>query len=156
MDTTTDQPDYLTDAVTRLERAVANIGALRLKPWRMTLSGYAALKILERQPHVSLAQLSRRCFVKSQTMTRIVAELERREWVERSPHPESERAISLALTPAGRASLAEMAAEVDKIESTLGAELEPGQFPELVATLRRCAVAVEAEIKDARRAARRS
>jgi hypothetical protein len=47
-----------------------------------------------------------------------------------------------------------MAAEVDKIESTLGGMLEPGQFPELVATLRRCAVAVETEIKDARRASR--
>lgn len=131
---------------------MANIGAMRLKPWRMTLSGYAALKILERQPNLSLAQLSRRCFVKPQTMTRIVSELERREWVERSPHPESERAMSLALTPAGRTSLTEMAAEVDKIESTLGGMLEPGQFPELVATLRRCAVAVETEIKDARRA----
>lgn len=154
MDSATGQPDYLTDAVTRLERAVANIGAMRLKPWRMTLSGYAALKILERQPNLSLAQLSRRCFVKPQTMTRIVAELERREWVDRSPHPESERAMSLALTPAGRASLAEMAAEVDKIESTLEAMLEPGQFPQLVATLRRCAVAVETEIKEAHQANR--
>jgi DNA-binding MarR family transcriptional regulator len=154
VDTAAGQPDYLTDAVTRLERAVANIGAMRLKPWRMTLSGYAALKILERQPNLSLAQLSRRCFVKPQTMTRIVAELERRGWVDRSPHPESERAMSLALTAAGRASLSEMAAEVDKIESTLGGMLEPGQFPELVATLRRCAVAVETEIKDARRASR--
>jgi DNA-binding MarR family transcriptional regulator len=154
VDTTADQPDYLTDAVTRLERAVANIGAMRLKPWRMTLSGYAALKILERQPNLSLAQLSRRCFVKSQTMTRIVADLERRNWVERSPHPESERAISLALTPAGRASLGEMAAEVDKIEATLAGMLEPGQSPEMIAALRRCAVAVEAEIKDARKANR--
>ncbi|WP_236790871.1 MarR family transcriptional regulator [Amycolatopsis sp. GM8] len=154
MDIAAGQSDYLTDAVVRLERAVANIGAMRLKPWRMTLSGYAALKILERQPNLSLAQLSRRCFVKPQTMTRIVAELERREWVDRSPHPESDRAISLALTPAGRASLGEMAAEVDKIESTLGGMLDPGQFPELVATLRRCAVAVEAEIKHARQANR--
>ena len=74
------QPEYLTDAVTRLERAVANVGAMRLKPWNMTLSGYAAMKILDRQPDLSLAQLSRRCFVKSQTMTRIVSELERRGW----------------------------------------------------------------------------
>lgn len=145
------QPEYLTDAVTRLERAVANIGAMRLKPWRMTLSGYAALKILERQPNLSLAQLSRRCFVQPQTMTRIVAELERREWVDRSPHPESERAISLTLTPAGRANLAEMAAEVDKIESTLTGMVGPDHFPELVGVLRGCAAAVEQEIKELRR-----
>jgi DNA-binding MarR family transcriptional regulator len=145
------QPEYLTDAVTRLERAVANVGAMRLRPWNMTLSGYAAMKILDRQPDLSLAQLSRRCFVRSQTMTRIVSELERRGWVQRSPHPESERAMSLTLTDEGRSNLAQMAAEVDEVESTLGAVLAPGQLPELAATLRRCAVAVEDEIAALRR-----
>lgn len=154
MDATGDGTEYLTDAVTRLERAVATIGAMRLKPWRMTLSSYAAMKILERQPNLSLAQLSRRCFVTPQTMTRIVSELERRGWVERGPHAESERAISLTLTPRGGESLAEMASEVDEVESTLGSMLEPGQMSDLIATLRRCAVVVEAEIKQTRRANR--
>ena len=148
---TVSRTEYLTDAVTRLERAVANIGSMRLKPWRMTLSGYAALRILERQPNLSLAQLSRRCYVKPQTMIRIVAEMERRQWVERSANPDSERAISLALTEEGRAALSEMAAEVDKIEATLGGILGPGQVPELVVILRTCAVAVETEIKATRR-----
>lgn len=143
--------EYLTDAVFRLERAVANIGAMRLKPWRMTLSGYAALTILERQPNLSLAQLSRRCYVKPQTMTRIVSEMERRGWVARGANPDSERAISLALTEDGRSARADMAAEVDKIEATLGGVLGPGQVTELVATLRRCAVVVETEIKSTRR-----
>ena len=142
--------EYLTDAVFRLERAVANIGAMRLKPWRMTLSGYAALRILERQPNLSLAQLSRRCHVKPQTMIRIVAELERRGWIERGANPDSERAISLALTDDGQASLLEMAAEVDTIESTLGGVVGPDEVPRLVAALRSCAVAVEAEIKQTR------
>jgi DNA-binding MarR family transcriptional regulator len=143
--------EYMTDVVFRLERAVANIGAIRLKPWRMTLSGYAALKILERQPNLSLAQLSRRCYVKPQTMIRIVAELERRGWVERGANPDSERAIALALTEQGQASLSEMAAEVDTIESTLGGVVGFDEVPQLVAALRDCAVAVEAEIKQTRR-----
>ena len=142
--------EYVTDAVFRLERAVANIGALRLKPWRVSLSGYAAMKILERQPNLSLAQLSRRCYVKPQTMIRIVGEMERRGWIERGVNPDSERAIALALTPAGQASLAEMATEVDAIESTLGAVVGPDAVSPLVAVLRDCAVAVEAEIKQVR------
>ena len=52
---------YLSDAVSRLERAVARIGSLRLRPWHMTLSGYAAMRVLEGQPDLSLAQVSRRC-----------------------------------------------------------------------------------------------
>ena len=89
--------EYLTDAVFRLERAVANIGAMRLKPWRMTLSGYAALTSLERQPNLSLAHLSRRCYVKPQTMTRIVSEMERRGWVARGANPDSEGTYSRSL-----------------------------------------------------------
>lgn len=143
--------EYLTDAVVRLERAVSNIGAMRLRPWQMTLSGYAALKILERQPNLSLAQLSRRCFVKPQTMTRIVSELERRGWVVRGPHAESERAISLTLTGEGRAQLTEMAAAVDGVEATLAGVVPDGDFDEFVATLRGCAVAVEAEIAELRK-----
>ena len=146
--------EYVTDSVFRLERAIANIGAMRLKPWRLTLSGYAAMKILERQPNLSLAQLSRRCYVKPQTMIRIVAEMERREWIVRSANPDSERAISLALTEDGRAALSEMAAEVDKIEATLGGILGPENVPELVVALRDCAAAIETEIKQTRRSDR--
>jgi DNA-binding MarR family transcriptional regulator len=147
------ETEYLTDAVVRLERAVTNIGAMRLRPWGITLSGYAAMKILERQPELSLAQLSRRCFVKPQTMTRIVSDLERRGWVLRGPHAESERAISLTLTAEGSKALGEMASEVDQIESTLAGVVggAAGDAAELAQTLRRCAVAVEGEITQRRK-----
>ena len=59
--------------------------------------------------------------------------------------------MSLTLTAEGKEKLAEMAAEVDEVESTLGGVLEPGQLPELASILRRCAVAVEDEVTQLRR-----
>jgi DNA-binding MarR family transcriptional regulator len=89
-------------------------------------------------------------------MTRIVAELERRGYVRRGPAEESERAMALTLTDAGREAVREMSAEVDKIQSTLEQALSPEEVSQLNAMLRRCAVLVESEIKDAQKAQRRS
>ncbi|EME22604.1 MarR family winged helix-turn-helix transcriptional regulator [Rhodococcus triatomae] len=139
---------YLTDAVVRLERAIGRIGNKRLAPWNLSLSGYAALKILQTRTDLSLAQLSRRCFVRSQTMTRIVTQLEERGYVSRRPHPESERAIALALTDLGRTAIEDMDAEVLKINETLTRELDADGVAFLESALRRCAVAVEAELRD--------
>jgi DNA-binding MarR family transcriptional regulator len=147
---------YLVDAIFRLERAVGSIGTMRLRPWNMTLSSFAALRVLEHQPNLSLAQLSRRCFVKPQTMTRMVAELERRGYVHRGAAEESERAMALTLTELGRSAVREMSAEVDKVQATLEQALTPVEVTELNAMLRRCAVLVESEIKDAQKAHRRS
>jgi DNA-binding MarR family transcriptional regulator len=151
-----DDATYLVDAIFRLEHAVSSIGAMRLRPWDTTLSGYAALRVLEYQPDLSLAQLARRCFVKPQTMTRIVAELQRRGWVHRGPAEESERAMALTLTEPGREAVRQMSAQVGKIQSTLEQALSPDQVTQLNAMLRRCAVLVESELKDARKAHRRS
>lgn len=135
----------LVDAVFRLERAVARIGAMRLRPWRMTLSGYAALRVIERRPKLSLVQLSRRCFAKPQTMTRIVANLGDAGYVKRTISPGNERAMSLTLTARGRKVLREMDAEVLKINETLSQNLPDADRSRLISLLRESAVAVEQE-----------
>jgi DNA-binding MarR family transcriptional regulator len=135
----------LVDSVFRLERAVARIGAMRLKPWRMTLSSYAALRVIERRPQLSLAQLSRRCFVKPQTMTRIVSNLSDAGYVKRTISSGNERAMSLSLTARGRRVLREMDAEVLKINETLSQNLPSEERAKLITLLRASAVAVEQE-----------
>ena len=64
---------YLLDAMARMHHAVFQIGTDRLRPWGITLSSYAALRALDRRPDLTLGQLARRCFVKPQTMTRMVS-----------------------------------------------------------------------------------
>jgi DNA-binding MarR family transcriptional regulator len=143
-----DELTYLLDSVFRVERAVTRIGNQRLTPWNLTLSGYAAMRIIENRPHLSLAQLARRAFVRSQTMTRIVSNLCERGFIERSPHPESERAMSLTLTPLGVTTLREMDKEVLKINRSFASALAPGEKEELTRMLRACALTIEAELRE--------
>ncbi len=139
---------YVVDAVVRLYRAVHQIGNLRLRRWDLSLSSYTALRIMANRPDLTLAQLSRRSFVRPQTMTRMVSELERRGFVERHPRPESERALSLRVTELGLAVLVDMDAQVNKINATITQVLDGAEIIQLDTMLRQCALLVEAEIKE--------
>jgi DNA-binding MarR family transcriptional regulator len=143
-----DEASSMIDAAFRFERAVTRIGNTRLRPWKMTLSSYTALRILANQPHLSLAQLSRRCYVRPQTMTRIVTQLENRGFVAREAHPESERALSLRVTEAGLAALGEMGEAVLKISDTLNAALGRDDIVATDSHLRQAALVVENELRD--------
>lgn len=143
-----DEASSMIDAVFRFERAVTRIGNTRLRPWKMTLSSYTALRILANQPHLSLAQLSRRCYARPQTMTRIVTQLENRGFVARDAHPESERALSLQVTEAGMTALGEMSDEVLKISGTLNTMLGRDDIVAADRRLREAALAVENELRD--------
>ncbi len=137
---------YLLDAVVRLWRATYQTGNVRLRPWKVTLSSYAALRVISEHPELTLAQLARRNFVRPQTMTRIATELERRGWIERQTQRDDGRALALSLTEAGRAALTEMAAEVDQINDTIKRVLDEAQIDQLNGLLRECARQVEAEL----------
>ncbi|WP_240437714.1 MarR family winged helix-turn-helix transcriptional regulator [Sciscionella marina] len=150
-ETDMDEASSLIDAVFRFERAVSRIGNVRLRPWNMTLSSYTALRILANQPHLTLAQLSRRCYARPQTMTRMITQLEKRGFVVRGAHPESERAHSLEVTKAGLAALAEMGSAVLKISDTLNSVLGRDDIAAADRQLRQAAQVVEGESRDEER-----
>ncbi len=136
---------FMLDAVFRLARAAFRSANIRLRPWGMTLSSYAAMRVMADRPHLTLAQLSRRCFVRPQTMTRIVSDLQARGLVEREEHEDSKRAMALALTTDGLAAVEEMALQVNQIDMTLGRVLDADDVQHIDELLRRCAVLVERE-----------
>ena len=105
---------YVVDAVSRLQRAVHQMGNLRLEPWQMSLSGDAAGP--GHMPPPQRAQLARRCFVRPHTMTRIVSALEQRGLVEPQPR---QRTGPVPRRPPPSVSQTEMAAEVNKINATI-------------------------------------
>ncbi len=136
------------DAVNRLRRATIQIANQRLAPWQMTLAGYTALRVMANRPDLSLAQLSRRCFVKPQTMTRIVTRLEERGLIDRLPNPDSERAMSLRVTEAGQTLVSELDPVVNRIGTTIARVMTEQQVAAIDSALRDLAVLVEAEMKE--------
>ena len=144
----------LMDGIFRLERSIMRIGTLRLTRWGMTLSAYTAMRVLDGQPDLSLAQVSRRCYVQPQTMTRIISSLIERGYVARSRSSHSERAISLRLTDDGVAALREMDVEVLQIKNSFTSALTAKQVEQLIDNLRAAAHEVEGELRAIRNGAK--
>jgi DNA-binding MarR family transcriptional regulator len=93
----------LRDAITRLNRRVRQtrpVGDLTATQ----LNALASLELAGAMTPRELADVER---VRPPTMTKIVAKLEERQLVQRTPHPTDRRQVILAATPAGRTMLAQ-------------------------------------------------
>jgi DNA-binding MarR family transcriptional regulator len=93
----------LRDSLTRLNRRVRQtrpVGDLTATQ----LSALASLELAGAMTPRELADAER---VRPPTMTKIVARLEERQLVQRTPHPTDRRQVILAATPAGREMLAQ-------------------------------------------------
>lgn len=142
-----EEATYLVDAVFRLGNALSRIGNLRLAPWKLSLSSYAALSVMASRPNLSFAQLARRCFVQPQSIHRIVSQLETRGFVVRGSHEDSERAVGLSLTQEGREALEQMTEVVNKINASLTQAMGASEIKFVNEALRTSAKVVEAEVK---------
>src|SRR5215213_10460163 len=105
----------------------------------LTTPQYAALSVLEEEAGLSGAALARRCFVTPQTMNQILMNLQGSEMVERRPHPEHGRVLSVYLTSKGAGLVAQAHGEVRSIEERMLSRLDREERSQLLETLRRCA-----------------
>lgn len=79
--------------------------ALRKQGVELSFAAFVALFGLRDEPGSTGAKLARRAFVSAQTMNSALHRLELDGRIERRPHPDSRRADSWSLTPAGLAEL---------------------------------------------------
>lgn len=94
----------LRDAITRLNRRVRQARPVG----DLTVTQLSALTSLELAGALTPRELADTERVQPPTMTRIVARLEERGLVQRSPHPTDGRQVILAATDAGREVLAQL------------------------------------------------
>lgn len=88
----------------------------------LSLAQYAALAALKESPDASNSALARICFVTPQTMNDLLASLVRESLVERRPHPNHGRIITLRLTKKG----ARLLAEADRLAEDVERQLVAG------------------------------
>ena len=79
-----------------------------LSNYELTVSRFYVLYHLGEQPGLTVSGLSDRMFCDKSNVTRLIQGLEQEGLVERRPHPTDGRALSLHLTPAGRAKRAKV------------------------------------------------
>lgn len=98
---------------------------------------FAALAVLEQLPGASQSELGAELDLDRSTIADIVARLERRGVITRSPHPNDRRRYALQLTAAGAAEVHELRPRVTGANVALTAGLDPNELETLRALLKR-------------------
>ena len=134
----TGAPPFTTYLVKQLESAIrARLDAV-LRRHGVTTVQYTALTVLQHRGDLSSAQLSRRSFVRPQTMHELVVGLERQGLIERRPSADRRHVLLARLTPAGLTKLADCRADVDLIERETLKDLTDAEEATLRELLERC------------------
>ncbi|MET8763461.1 MarR family transcriptional regulator [Lentzea sp. NPDC004782] len=128
--------------VKQVELAVRALMDEVLRPAGVTTLQYTALTVLAGRDGLTSAELARNSFVTAQTMTDMVAALERRELIVREQDPAHGRRLLISLTDKGRAFLDEHADEIAAIEERMVSRLDKGERTALHDLLNRCRAAL--------------
>lgn len=128
--------------IARADRGVRRGVAARIASHELSLPQYTALSLLRERGGLSNAQLARRIFVTPQSMAAVIASLEERGLIVRTPA--AGRVLRTELTADGRRVLDACDERVDAYEQELLAELSPRQQSALREALAKVARAAEA------------
>jgi DNA-binding MarR family transcriptional regulator len=141
-------PSLTTYLVKQVESAIRARLDVALRQHGVTTVQYTALTVLDHRGDLSSAQLSRRCFVRPQTMHELVVTLERQGLILRHPSADRRHVLLARLTPAGSAKLAECRADADLIEREMLARLTDTEQATLRTLLERCHLALAHPLGD--------
>lgn len=110
------RPSY---TIARVERGVRRAIAERVGQHDLTVPQYTALSVLRRRSGLSNAQLARRTYVTPQSMNAVLAALEQRGLIERTPSRDHSRVLKTQLTTEGDRVLAACEAEIETFEDAM-------------------------------------
>ena len=122
----------------RVNQGVRRELQARLARWQLSIPEYTTLSVLEARPDLSNAQLARRSLITRQSMTRIIASLERRGLVTRRADPSHGRILRAGLTPAARKLLDALAPAVAELQDEMLADVEPEHREIMLAAMLSC------------------
>jgi DNA-binding MarR family transcriptional regulator len=109
-----------------------------LGPYGLTVTQFAVLTALVDEPGLSNADLARRAFVTPQSMHAVLQELESRELLVRTSHPQHRRVLRAELTRGGRETLEAAANVVDAVEERMLEQLSDVARSRLAGGLSSC------------------
>lgn len=103
----------------RAEQALTTRKSRALRTVDLTVPQYTALLVLADHPGLSGAQLARRCYVTPQTMAALLANLETKALVTRTPSTVHSQVVQTSVTRHGRAVLRKADRLAGSVESSL-------------------------------------
>jgi len=131
--------------IARLERAVRTAISERVRPHGLTTLQYTTLSVLAvRGQPLSNAQLARRAYMSPQAIGEVIAAVESKGLIKRTPHPNHRRLFPATLTAKGRRVLAACDAAVAEMEEEMLGGLSSAERDALRAALKSCVRALDA------------
>lgn len=112
-------------AIKRAEQALMSQKSEALRPFDLTVPQYAALMVLYFSPGASGAQLARACVVTPQTMATVLANLESKGLIERTPSSVHHKVLVTKLTRTGRALVKKADVQAKAVEDRVAAAFSP-------------------------------
>ena len=134
--------------VARLDRALRREIDEVVRPYDLTLARYTALSVIARRDGLSNAQLARRSYITPQSMSQVIAALERGGLIEREPDRSHRKILRATLTGEGRRVLAACDRAVDALEREMLAEVPAAERDALIAHLTSCVRRLGAGLRD--------
>lgn len=111
-----------------LQLNIYNLMIERLRPAGLTPIQYLVLSILSRRGTWSTAELARRFHITPQSMTEIVASLQKKRLIARSKSLAHGRILNIRLTPAGLRRLDRCNLAVDRLEHSVFADFDAAEL----------------------------
>lgn len=136
-------PERLGVYIKRAEQALQGAKNPAVKPAGVTVPQYAALFVLSENPGISAAALARECGVTPPTMNTVLANLQDRGLIERTPHAWHKNILETRLTTAGETVLHDADKRAVRVERALAEEFTADERQALVDLLERAAARLD-------------
>ena len=107
----------------RASLAIVEVFMRRMAPFELRIVDFSVLSLISRNPGITSRQLCSTLGVLPPNLVAIIGQLEKRELIDRQPHPNDRRATGLHLSPGGEAVVAEAAATAVALEDEATARL---------------------------------
>jgi MarR family transcriptional regulator, 2-MHQ and catechol-resistance regulon repressor len=139
--------EALYEAVSELVRVYQSLDRDRICCHDISVTQCYALEALARRGGLTLNELAGHLYLDKSTASRVIDALERKGYVERSPHPRDGRAVLLVVTEAGQALYRTIRVDLLAEEKALLAGFDPEIRQAMTQLVARLARAVAARVE---------
>ena len=121
----------------RAALAAIDIFLERMAPYQLKPVDFSVLSLVAHNPGITSRQLCTALGILPPNLVGLVNALEKRELVERHPHPRDGRAMGLHLTPAGEKLMRDAEKTAAALEAEVSRGLSAGELKTLIALLKK-------------------
>jgi DNA-binding MarR family transcriptional regulator len=121
----------------RAALAVIDVFLERMAPYQLKPVDFSVLSLIVHNPGITSRQLCTALGILPPNLVGLVNALEKRELIERQPHPRDGRATGLHLTPAGEKLMRDAEKTAAALEADVAARLSPAELRTLITLLKK-------------------